>query len=286
MPTGYAKYDGLKWVIDDNPGIPGPPGPTGPTGPPSPEKILAGDVTGHIESNTLYAIESIPITPSTPNPGDTLIFDGTNLVWQQGGSGAAITIISFTTPINILELNNTLTTPTFNSSYSSTPTSVSLYDTDNITPVSVSTANPGSFASTHSFTKSVHGNSVTFTIIVNKYSSYPTATTTVYWGQKIYYGVSTSAGPYNEAFIKALSNSNIQLNRNSTFTVNASGSNYIFYSFRSGYGTPTFTVGGFVGGFSLVSSAVSVTNAYGAVDNYDVYRSNVIGLGNTTVEVS
>ena len=69
-----------------------------------------------------------------------------------------------------------------------------------------------------------------------------------------------------------------------TFTVDASAGQHIFYAFPHSWGTPTFFVGGFEGGFSLLKTFDHV-NASGASVSYDVYRSTNAGLGSTTVEV-
>ena len=51
------------------------------------------------------------------------------------------------------------------------------------------------------------------------------------------------------------------------------------------FGTPTFKVGGFEGGFNLVKT-FDHTNASGATVSYDVWQSTNAGLGNTTVNAA
>jgi len=70
-----------------------------------------------------------------------------------------------------------------------------------------------------------------------------------------------------------------------TFNVNAGTGEYIYISFPSSFGTPTFYVGGFEGGFSKIST-ISFTNSYGITTNYDIYQSDNVSLGATTVVVS
>ncbi|MBT1173584.1 hypothetical protein JS528_09575 [Bifidobacterium sp. MA2] len=74
-------------------------------------------------------------------------------------------------------------------------------------------------------------------------------------------------------------------NRAKTFTVNAAAGQHIYYAFPASWGTPTFKVGGFEGGFSLLTT-FDHTNASGATVSYVVYKSTNAGLGNTAVEVS
>lgn len=72
--------------------------------------------------------------------------------------------------------------------------------------------------------------------------------------------------------------------RAKTFSVNAAEGQHIFYAFPHSWGTPSFFVGGFEGGFSLLKTFDHV-NASGASVSYDVYKSTNAGLGQTTVEV-
>lgn len=77
----------------------------------------------------------------------------------------------------------------------------------------------------------------------------------------------------------------LQSNKAKTFDVTTGSGQYIWYAIPSRYGTPSFNVGGFDGGFSKVST-VSYTNPSGYTENYDVYRSDNANLGKKTVKVS
>lgn len=74
--------------------------------------------------------------------------------------------------------------------------------------------------------------------------------------------------------------------RGRTVTVNAGTGEYIWYVLPHRLGTPTFAVGGFVGGFALAYSAVTIPNASGYSEEYDFWRSENAGLGTVTVVVS
>jgi hypothetical protein len=189
----------------------------------------------------------------------------------------------------LVELGATVATPSFTASYASVPdvgaNSVVLTDTDATPPKDV-TSTPTSFASSGTFTKLTYGNSITFTLTAHKGAVTRTAMTTTLWAQKVFWGVSSSGGPYNAAFIAGLTNSALATSRATSFTLTPGITDKIYYAFRSAYGTPTFNVGGFDGGFELIASAVSVTNAHGVTENYDVWRSVQANLGNTTVTVS
>ena len=98
-----------------------------------------------------------------------------------------------------------------------------------------------------------------------------------------YWGVSNS-NTYDSNFIKSLSKE-LASSRGKTFTVNCGSGQHIFYCIPSSFGTPTFTVGGFSGGFNKIQT-IQFTNASGFTENYDIWKSTNSNLGNTTVVVS
>lgn len=73
--------------------------------------------------------------------------------------------------------------------------------------------------------------------------------------------------------------------RDRTIQVNAGTGQYIWYAIPASYGTPSFKVGGFDGGFTLYSTQ-NITNASGHTESYNIYRSDNHSLGNTTVIVA
>lgn len=98
-----------------------------------------------------------------------------------------------------------------------------------------------------------------------------------------YWGVSNSTS-YDSGFINGLSKE-LSSSRNKTFTVNCGADQHIYYCIPTSFGTPTFTVGGFSGGFNKVST-IQFVNIYGHTESYDIYKSTNNNLGNTTVVVS
>ena len=98
----------------------------------------------------------------------------------------------------------------------------------------------------------------------------------VYWG-------TSSDTTYNDTFIMSLSKE-LRSNRNKTISVNCMENEYIYYCIPTSYGKPTFSVGGFTGGFNKVST-IQFRNSYGYTESYDIYRSANSNLGNTTVVV-
>ena len=99
----------------------------------------------------------------------------------------------------------------------------------------------------------------------------------------VYYGAAADAEP-DGALLNGLTKS-LQSGRAKSFTADAGDGQYIWYACPAAYGTPTFNVGGFDGGFTL-RAAFSFTNGGGYTESYNVYRSDNAGLGKTAVKVS
>ncbi|MBQ8429082.1 MAG: hypothetical protein IJX30_03185 [Clostridia bacterium] len=120
----------------------------------------------------------------------------------------------------------------------------------------------------------------TFKIVVTDDLGHETtATKTLSFYNGVYTGVADAG-----AGIAGLSKT-LQGGRNKTFTVTAGAGEYIYYACPVRYGTPVFKVGGFEGGFSLVSSG-DFTNASGYTEGYQLWRSVNANLGAVTVTVS
>lgn len=99
-----------------------------------------------------------------------------------------------------------------------------------------------------------------------------TATLNFYPG--IYFGVGVTK-PSMEIMEKLLLPS-----RSCRITVNADYSEYIWIALPVNYGNPTFTVGGFSGGFQNIETTI-----YKAT-TYNIWKSDNHSLGNTTINIS
>lgn len=97
-----------------------------------------------------------------------------------------------------------------------------------------------------------------------------------------YYGVSNSE-TYDSDFILSL-NKTLTNSRACNFTVNCRPGQYIFFAIPTRFGTPTFTVGGFTGGF-IKAQTLDFENKFGYVESYDIWKSENSNLGNITVVV-
>jgi hypothetical protein len=190
---------------------------------------------------------------------------------------------SLSNAISPVEVGQSVVNPAFSASYATAATSAVLTDSAG-TPPQALVAPFTSVVSAGTFVRNTYGASYTFTLTAHKDFVTKVATSSIVWLQKTFYGAETPAA-YNEAFIEGLASSALASAVGTTFTVNAGAGERIYYAFRSAYGTPTFWVGGFEGGFSKVAT-VAVTNAHGFTENYDLWASDNVALGNTTVTVT
>lgn len=246
------------------PGIPGAPGATGPAGP---------------ASSDAHSIWTVPINSATPSPGQLLFMTPTGwtpyfLTQDDILPGFSITSFDKTGGVSILEVGATVTNPAFTASYGGhNPTSAVLTRSTGGSPLNVS-GTPTSFTDTGTFQLLVIGN-VVWTLTADS----KTANVTQTWGQKIYFGASASAGPYNSAFITGLSTNILKQSRGGGYAYSYGAGNYGFFCLPSGMGTPSFSIGGFGQTLDLVASGVSVTNGFSVSINYDVYRYGPLSVG-------
>lgn len=217
----------------------------------------------------------------TPAAGDVVKWNGSAAVW---GGADAFSITAFAATAAVLEVGATATNPAFTAAENRTPTTLTLTNTDNGESKDVH-ATPTSFSSSQSYTKTGNNATVTFTITGSDGVSPANRSASIAWRPRVYWGVAAH-GLNNEAGIEGLASSALQSSRVASHTVNATGSTRVYWAAPASYGTPTFTVGGFSGGFSLVSNTISVTNANGVNQLYQLWESDSAGLGAITVVVS
>lgn len=104
------------------------------------------------------------------------------------------------------------------------------------------------------------------------------------FNNRAYYGAAAEPETIDSAFLLTLQ-SVLTGTRKRTVTVTAAEGEHIWYAVPARLGACTFKVGGFEGGFVMVTD-FDFTNALGYTESYYVYRSNQNGLGETAVEVS
>lgn len=224
---------------------------------------------------------------------DTLNLVGTDLT---GSDVSGVTTVDFD-PLptenvvlshspGLVQAGASVVNPAFTATYSVTPITAILTDTESHTDDVTST--PTAFVSPHTFTKSVYGQSVTYTVNATSADGGGSGATSITWAQKVWWGAVIDPGTYNSAFINALSNSNLQLGANGTFAVNATGGKSTFFAARTAFGLTAldFFVGAFPFAISKVGSAIAYTNSNGVTENYDVWRSDNADLGTFSFTVS
>ena len=128
-------------------------------------------------------------------------------------------------------------------------------------------------------------NNKSFSLVVtDEREASATKHVSILFANGVYHGVVDSGATIDNDVILAL-NKMIQNTKNMNFTLTAGENQRIIYALPSDYGTPVFTVGGLDGGFHL-ESTINFTNASGYEEPYDVWLSDNVGLGKTTVKVS
>ena len=100
-----------------------------------------------------------------------------------------------------------------------------------------------------------------------------------------YYGIGSisTAEEVTDEFIQGLTKS-LVTGRTGDFKVNAGEGQYIFFCIPTSFGAASFKVGGFEGGFELLTT-LTYTNVEGHQESYYVYKSANANLGSTTVTV-
>ena len=202
--------------------------------------------------------------------------DGTLSLYRQ------ISVSSFSHNAGTKEIGQTLASPIFTFGFNKVPTSATITNQSNGQKLTISGQ---SGTSTFALNAAISA-STTFRLSgTDSHNKTATKDITIpfYWGK--YYGVSEVSNVANvdDSFVQKLTKQLVS-GRTGSFTVNAGTGQYIYFAIPASFGTPTFFVGGFEGGFNLVKT-FDFTNVSGGKTSYNVYRSQNASLGSTTVEV-
>jgi len=195
----------------------------------------------------------------------------------------AFAISSFSAVASVVEVGASVVQPDFTAAYNRTPDTATLDDDEGSTQKDV-ISTPTSFFSDETFQKTANNDAVQFTLNADEAGDADSSNANISWQPRTYWGVGVD-GLSTEADIEALANNALDNNRQRTFSVTAGAGEHIYYSYPESYGAGTFFVGGFEGGFELVSDSISVTNAEGVTQDYRLYKSTNPNLGTTTVQV-
>jgi len=252
---------------------------------------FGGDLEAQADPTTQHVI-GINGNPILHNPavtipvGSGLRWDGT--YWNETNLYMDDILPPFLVEMNgppMQEVNQELSFPVFYGTYNfEPPTSITLEDSDGNSQV-IPIADRALFNSDYEFQKTTFNEYVAFTLTAGHHQVERSFDYYVYWGQKLYWGVGP-AGYTTASDITSNLDGYVTNSIAANFTVNAGASEKIYFACRAAYGLATFYVGGFEGGFTLVSSTISLTNDYGYTENYSLYESDNLGLGSTIVTVS
>lgn len=185
----------------------------------------------------------------------------------------AIAITSFSASPSTAEMGSTVSSVALSWGVNKTPSALTL-DGSALT-VSTKTVNvTGAFTANKTWTLKA----------TDERGATSTRTASLTFLNGVYYGAAAEPSAYNSAFVLGLTKS-LRSGKLTAFSANAGSGQYIYYCLPTRMGTCSFKVGGFDGGFSLIDT-IEFTNASGYSENYYIYRSDNVSLGQTSVSVS
>lgn len=187
---------------------------------------------------------------------------------------AKIEITSFESDKKVVELGSTVTDITFSWKINKTPSTLKL--NSEVIDVNLRSCKKTGmkYTSQQSFTLEA----------IDERNASVAKTIYMYFYNGVYYGTAKMPGTVDATFIKSL-HKNLQNSKNKTFNVSCGENVFIWYALPTRYGTPSFNVGGFDGGFQKVAD-IEFKNSSGYSEPYIVYKSDNSNLGTKTVTVS
>lgn len=209
-------------------------------------KTEVDDLIDALRNDTFY--EPIEITTFTINPATVEM-------------GSEVTTITATFALNKVPVTLTIDGSSITAAQSGTHEITGSYTSRTVFTLAATDAGSSSFDPA----------SASKTAALNFYNS-------------VYYGASAIPSTIDSEFLLGLTSA-LASSKAKTVTVNAGSGQYIWYASPTRFGSCSFNVGGFDGGFTLAAT-FSHTNDSGYEENYYVYRSDNANLGNTTVKIS
>ncbi len=184
-----------------------------------------------------------------------------------------ISITSFTNDKNTVEIGTTITSVVFKWTTNKTPKTLTLDNSTISNTLTTTTLSGQSITANKTFTLKA----------TDDRNASVSKTTAITFCNGVYYGAAAPA-TVDSTFILKLTKA-LQSSKAKTFDCTTGSGQYIWYAIPTRYGTPSFNVGGFDGGFSKVST-IQFTNASGYTESYEVYKSDNSNLGKKTIKVS
>lgn len=192
----------------------------------------------------------------------------------------AIDLTSFTNTTGTVEKGTSVSSTNLSWAVNKEPATIKLQKGTETYPVS-----PSDRSTSITFSPAI-STDTSFTIVVtDNRSASDTMTTRITFLNGCYYGIGTvtESTDVTNSFVQGLTKV-LASSRQRSFTVTANAGQYIYYALPSSFGTPSFFVGGFEGGFELLKT-FNYENSKGYSESYNVYKSVNANLGETTVEV-
>ena len=124
----------------------------------------------------------------------------------------------------------------------------------------------------------------TFTLSIGDGENTATASKTISFKNKAYWGSSTE-GTYDSAFILGLSNSKFTTSKNGSYSMTIATGEYGFLALPTSFGTVSSC---WIGGFEVTldeCGTIDFTNASGYTTEYKIYKTGQQGLGSISMEV-
>ena len=125
----------------------------------------------------------------------------------------------------------------------------------------------------------------TFTLACSDGENSASASKTINFKNKVYFGSAAIPSEFNSAFILGLSKNQFATSKKGSYSMTVGSGEYGFIAFPSSFGNLA-TV--WIGGFEVTvenCGSISFTNASGGVAAYSIYRTGKSGLGSITMEV-
>ena len=172
----------------------------------------------------------------------------------------------------------------FTATYNNGPATEGTVSKSGMANLVLANAFQGPTVNTESINYPTVGNNIEFVLNSANGGESDTETITYTFYNKRFWGVINKNTGIVESDIESLSNE-LSNSKGKTFTVTPGVDDYVIYAYPTRLGVATFTVGGFAGGFDLITTDLSITNTSGYTEDYTVYVTTNKNLGNIIVNV-
>lgn len=128
-------------------------------------------------------------------------------------------------------------------------------------------------------------NTKTFTLTISDGEKSATASKTIKFLNKAYWGSAEEPTDYDSAFILGLSSNKLSSGKNGTYSMTVGNGQYGYLALPTSFGTVTSC---WIGGFEVSLSncgSIAFTNASGNTSSYTIYKTERSGLGSISMEI-